>query len=92
MRLFRAKDKLADGGGVGGVMTLAQALTGQSLVVAEVRDPRRFGHRLAELGLRPGVRIKVVSHDKGGPFIIAVGDGRLALGRETAESIVVCPE
>ena len=88
--MFRAKDKPA--GGDGGGMTLAQALTGQALVVVEVRDHRRFEHRLAELGLRPGVRIKVVSHDKGGPFIIAVGGSRLALGKDTAESIVVCPE
>ncbi|MCL2701762.1 MAG: ferrous iron transport protein A [Phycisphaerae bacterium] len=88
MRLFRAKDKPA-GDGVG--MTLAQALTGQALVVSAIRDDRRVQHRLAELGMRPGVRIKVVSHDMGGPFIIAIGDSRLALGRETAESIVVCP-
>ena len=73
------------------MMMLSQALTGQALSVVEIRDDRRMQLRLAELGLRPGVRIKVVAHDKGGPFIIAVGDGRLALGRETAESIVVCP-
>ena len=91
MRLFRTKNKKADDR-VAGVMTLAQALTGQVLVVTEINDHRRFRHRLAELGVRSGVRIKVVSHDKGGPFIIAVGDSRLALGRETAESIVVCPE
>ena len=68
---------------------LADALTGQELVLAEINDHRRLQHRLAELGLRPGVRIKIISRGRPGPFIIAIHDTRLVLGQGMAKTVKV---
>jgi len=45
--------------------------------------------RLAAMGLTPGAELQVVRNTPGGPFIIAVRDSRLMLGRGMAERIEV---
>jgi len=44
--------------------------------------------RLAELGLTPGVEFEVLQRGNG-PIILAIRNSRLALGRGTAEQILV---
>jgi len=41
------------------------------------------------MGLLPGVILRVVTNDTCGPFIVALGDTRLALGRGMAHRIMV---
>lgn len=85
-------DTMATGGPAASrAISLSQSLTGQELIVAEINDHRRLQHRLAELGLRPGVRIKVVSRGCPGPFIVAVHDSRLVLGQGMAEKVMAYP-
>jgi Fe2+ transport system protein FeoA len=47
-------------------------------------------HRLAELGLTPGMRLEVINRSPG-PFIVQVRGTRLVLGRGMVERIVVRP-
>ncbi len=47
-------------------------------------------HRLAELGLTPGVEFEVLQRG-GGPMIVAVRGSRLALGHGTAKRMIVEP-
>jgi Fe2+ transport system protein FeoA len=47
--------------------------------------------RLAELGLVPGVRLRLVSRGPAGGVIVAVDDGRIALDARTAEALIVAP-
>jgi Fe2+ transport system protein FeoA len=48
----------------------------------------RLRHRLTELGLTPGVELKVLQN-KGGPLLLAIHNTRLALGRGMAHKIMV---
>lgn len=41
------------------------------------------------MGLLPGAELRVVSNSAWGPFIVAVKDGRMILGRGMAEKIEV---
>lgn len=45
-------------------------------------------HRLIELGLTPGTRVRVVQ-DAGGPMLLSVRGSRIALGRDLAERVWV---
>lgn len=69
---------------------LAGARIGQPLRLLAVHAERKVVHRLAELGLTPGVTLTVVQA-AGGPLLVAVRGARVALGRELAEQIEVAP-
>ena len=71
-----------------GSFPLTQAVVGQSLRLVRIRGGRAFNHRLAELGLTPGITLRVVQ-DSGGPLLLAVRDARLAIGRGMAGKIEV---
>ncbi len=71
-----------------GVRPLSTAAQHEILTVARVAAGRRATHRLTEMGLTPGVDVKIVQ-DNGGPIIIAVRGSRLALGRCLAHKVMV---
>jgi len=70
---------------------LTQAAIGQPVRLVRIDGGKKLTRRLIELGLTPGVRLRVLQ-DSGGPVILAVRDSRIALGRGMAEKLVVCPE
>jgi Fe2+ transport system protein FeoA len=45
-------------------------------------------HRLLEMGLTPGVELRVVQ-DNGGPMLVSVRGSRVALGRDLADNLWV---
>jgi|APIni6443716594_1056825.scaffolds.fasta_scaffold1583723_1 Fe2+ transport system protein FeoA len=49
----------------------------------------RVSLRLAELGVRPGARLRILSRTSGGGAILAIGDDRLAVSRQILASIEV---
>jgi Fe2+ transport system protein FeoA len=67
---------------------LSNARAGQSVRLVRVHAGRRFSHRLAELGLTPGVEFSVL-HDNGGPLLLCVRNSRIAIGRGMANKISV---
>lgn len=69
---------------------LTNAPIGQSLRLLAVRGDHKVVHRLAELGLTPGVSLTVVQA-AGGPLLVAVRGARIAIGQELAEQIEVAP-
>ena len=52
---------------------------------------REFVSRLAALGFIPGCPIEVIQNFGVGPLIVAIRDTRIALGRQEAEKVQVCP-
>jgi Fe2+ transport system protein FeoA len=56
----------------------------------EIQAGRRLTHRLAELGLTPGVTLSVVQGN-GGPLLISVRGSRIAIGRGMAHKLLVTP-
>ncbi len=67
---------------------LSNISAGQSVKLICVDAGHRLTHRLAELGLTPGVEFKVLQ-DNGGPLVISVRDSRIAIGRGMAKKINV---
>jgi Fe2+ transport system protein FeoA len=47
-----------------------------------------MARRLAELGLTPGVHLRIVQ-DAGGPLLVSVRNSRVALGRGIADKLTV---
>jgi len=74
------------------VMPLALASPGQEVVFVTVQGGRGIQHRLAEMGLIPGARFRVLSRFQPGPLIISLKDCRLVLGRGMVERILVRPK
>jgi Fe2+ transport system protein FeoA len=67
---------------------LTHAPVGQRIRLVEIRGGREITHRLVEMGLTPGVEIKILQ-DSGGPLLLAVRDSRIALGRGMAYRVRV---
>lgn len=71
------------------VLPLGFLQTGSDAVVSDLAGGRNFRQRLMEMGVARGTRVKVVKNDRGGPLIISIGEGRLAVGRGMALRIMV---
>lgn len=72
------------------MMPLALAPTGTPLRLEALHGGLRLRQRLADLGLTPGVVLRLVQNDPSGPLILALrDDSRLALGRGMACQIMV---
>ena len=48
--------------------------------------------RLAELGLRAGARVRVLTYTAGGGRLVAIGDSRIALDGRTARQLPVATD
>ena len=70
------------------VCPLTMAPLGQELRLCQLCEGRRVARRLAELGLTPGVCLRVVQ-DAGGPLLLSVRNSRVALGRGIADKLHV---
>ncbi|MCU0263166.1 MAG: ferrous iron transport protein A [Candidatus Nanopelagicales bacterium] len=87
-------------------MKLDAARPGQSLTVlapsgtSEPNRPggtadattRRVRRRLAELGIRPGAGLQILSRTSGGGAILAIGDDRIAVSHQVLATIEVGAE
>lgn len=78
-------------------MPLTMVAPGRKVQLLQVHGGEASCHRLAELGLTPGVEFSVLQDD-GGPLLLCVRDTRIALGRGLAHKVQVidcnecCPE
>ena len=70
-------------------MPLALARPGNMVTVSGVRAGWGLTRRLADMGLTPGVKVKVVNSQMPGPVIIDLRGTRLALGHGVAQKIIV---
>jgi ferrous iron transport protein A len=70
-------------------MPLAMARPGELLSVIGLRAGWGLQRRLADMGLTPGVQIRVINSQMSGPVIIDLRGSRIALGRGVAQKILV---
>jgi ferrous iron transport protein A len=70
---------------------LSHAPVGQKVRLVRIHGGRQLTHRLVEMGLTPGVIIRVLQNS-GGPLLVAESDSRIAVGRGMAEKIDVSQE
>jgi ferrous iron transport protein A len=70
------------------LMPLAMVRPGEQVILVTVNAGRGLTRRLADMGLYPGVSIRVIqSHP--GPFLLQLGASKLALGHGIAHKILV---
>ncbi|RLC71385.1 MAG: ferrous iron transport protein A [Chloroflexi bacterium] len=70
-------------------MPLAMARPGELVTVIGVRAGWGLQRRLADLGLTPGVQIRVINSQMPGPVLIDLRGSRVALGRGVAQKVMV---
>ena len=74
-------------------MTLDRAPTGLPMIVlAADAGSANVTRRLAEMGIRTGVVLRILSRTSGGGAILAIADDRLAVSRAILASIRVAEE
>jgi ferrous iron transport protein A len=71
------------------MLPLSMASPGDTVEVATFKGGWGLQRRLADLGLTPGVKVRVISGGKPGPVVIDVRGSRLALGYGVAHKIIV---
>jgi len=71
------------------MMPLSMVAAGKKVKLLTVNAGRGLKARLANMGLVPGVELEVISNSRRGPFIVAVKETRLLLGRGMAHKIEV---
>ena len=74
---------------ISGSMPLAMADPGRVLTVTGINAGRGLQRRLADMGLTPGVQIRVMNGQCAGPVLIDLRGSRLGLGRGVAQKILV---
>ena len=71
------------------MMPLSMASPNETVEVATVRAGWGLQRRLAEMGLNPGVKVRVINSQHPGPVVLDVRGSRLALGHGIAHKIMV---
>ncbi|TET17886.1 MAG: ferrous iron transport protein A [Dehalococcoidia bacterium] len=71
------------------MMPLSMVQSGESVQVAAIRAGWGLQRRLADMGLTPGVRVKVINSQGRGPVVLDIRGSRLALGHGIAHKIMV---
>ena len=72
-------------------MPLAMARAGEVVTVVGVRGGWGLQRRLADMGLTPGVRIRLINNQIAGPVLVELRGARVALGRGVAQKVMVKP-
>jgi len=73
----------------GGGMPLVMASSGKLLTVIGINAGWGLQRRLTDMGLTPGVQIRVMNGQYAGPVLIELRGSRLGLGRGVAQKILV---
>jgi len=71
---------------------LSMASVGERATVVDITGGHRMLRRLSDMGLQIGDELLVISPGHPGPFLVAVKDTRMALGRGMAHRVMVVPK
>ena len=71
------------------MIPLSMASPGEKVKVAAIRAGWGLQRRLADMGLTPGVLVRVINSHGRGPVVLDVRGSRLALGHGIAHKIMV---
>lgn len=71
-------------------LPLSMARPGEIVEIVAIHGGHEVHHRLTDLGLTTGTRVRIVQGDGAGPMLLAFkDDARLAVGRGVAMKIMV---
>ena len=68
---------------------LSRAKAGETVTVIALRAGWGLQRRLADMGLNPGIKVKVISSGRPGQVVIEVRGSRMALGHGVAAKVLV---
>ena len=68
---------------------LAMVSPGEVVTLVDIRAGRGLTRRLADMGLVPGTKVKVVNNQVPGPIIVEVRGSKLVFGHGIAQKIAV---
>jgi ferrous iron transport protein A len=68
---------------------LALIPEGAKAILRRIQGGRGLRGRLSALGLIPGAEVMVLRNGRGGPFVVAVNETRICIGRGMAMRIEV---
>jgi ferrous iron transport protein A len=71
------------------IMSLIMVSPGKRVKVVSHAGGRGMQERLISMGLGPGAEIEVIRRGAPGPFIVAAGEARLAIGAGMAQKIMI---
>jgi len=71
------------------MMRLTNLNTGDEGTLINIEGGRGIKSKLFNLGLTPGIKIKIISKNGWGPIVLKVRDGKIAIGRGMAEKILI---
>ena len=70
-------------------MPLAMTSPGKTVKVVDIAAGRGLSRRLTEMGLTPGVEVKVITNHMPGPVMIQLRGSKVALGHGICQKIRV---
>jgi ferrous iron transport protein A len=68
---------------------LSVVKAGEKVKVATIRAGHGLNSRLASMGILPNMEITVISNGHPGPFVVAVKNSKMVMGRGMADKIMV---
>ncbi|RKZ27485.1 hypothetical protein DRQ20_00330 [bacterium] len=68
---------------------LSMVPSGTEVVIVEIRGGWRSAKRLQDMGLLPGVRLRVINNMGRAPILIELNNSKLAIGRGLAQKVIV---
>ena len=74
------------------MMPLSMASPGEVVKIVAIRAGWGLQRRLADMGLTPGLKVRVIRGHRFGALVLDVRGSRLALGRGLARKIMVKTE
>lgn len=71
------------------IIPLSMTLPGRRVRIVSLRGGRGMQERLISMGFGPGSEIEVIRSGAPGPFIVSIGEARMAIGEGMAQKIMV---
>ena len=71
------------------MMPLSMVSSGERVQVVSIRAGWGLQRRLADMGLTPGVQVRVINSQRPGPVVLDIRGSRLALGHGVAHKVMV---
>ena len=70
-------------------LALKMTSQGDTVRLVDIRGGARLQHRLAEMGLTPGMEFDIVANNRGGPCVVLLKGTRMMIGRGMIDRIFV---
>ncbi len=70
-------------------MALSMVRSGEEVTLVDIQGGFGMRRKLTDMGLIPGVRLRLIHSHLPGPVIVQVGDSRLMLGHGMAQRVMV---